>query len=146
LTITSVAGTAVPGAPTGVNDVTLPTGTTSAQVNLTATNIPVGSTATIYVTPAAGNASTQALSNAFVGNSNGVSTATATVSLSPGNNVLLASVTYTVAQQVASALPRFNGEYVAKIRVDAEMGSASKVTYITASGKEYPVIAKAGKS
>jgi hypothetical protein len=146
LKITSVAGTAVPPNPTGVNDVTLPAGTTTASVALTATNIPVGSTATIYVVPASG-ARTSALSSAFTGNSNGVSTATADITLGPGNNVILASVTFTIAQQVAAALPKFQGEMVAKIRVDARMGGESKVTYITASGKEFTldqVMKKAG--
>jgi hypothetical protein len=143
LAIVSVtAGTStltVPPNPTGNADLTFPTGTTSATVNLRATGIPAGSTATVYIIPAIGSGRTQALSNAFsIPDVNGVSTATATVTLSPGNNVLQATVTYTVTEMIAMLLPKFNGEYVAKIRVEGGMDGRSKVTYITASGKEYP--------
>jgi hypothetical protein len=128
-----------PASPTGNADITFPTGTTTATVNLAAKNIPSGSTATVYVIPANGVTRSQALSGAFsVADANGVSTATATVTLSPGNNVLQAAVTYTVTELVAMALPQFNGEYVAKIRVEGGMDGNSRVTYITASGKEYP--------
>jgi hypothetical protein len=41
-------------------------------------------------------------------------------------------------------LPKFNGEYVAKIRVEGGMDGKSTVTYITASGKEYPAAKNKG--
>jgi len=143
LSIVSVTANAttlnVPANPTGNADLTFPTGTTSATVNLSATGIPTGATADVYVIPANGVLRTKVLSAAFSApDVNGVSTATATVTLSPGNNVLQAAVTYTVTELVAMNLPRFNGEYVAKIRVEGGMDGKSKVTYITASGKEYP--------
>jgi hypothetical protein len=138
LAITTVAGVAVPANPTGSGDVSLPQGTTTATVELAATNIPQGTTVTIYVVPTITVNRSSALSTALKGDSDAATTATASVTLSNGNNVLLASATYTVTELVAMSLPRFNGEYVAKIRVDAEMGGTSKVTYITASGKEYP--------
>ncbi len=129
---------AVPAVPTGNADITFPTGTTTATVNLVATGIPAGSTATVHVIPANGAVRTQALSGAFsVPDGNGVSAATATVTLSSGNNVLQAAVTYTVTELVAQALPQFNGEYVARIRVEGGMGGDSRITYITASGREY---------
>lgn len=127
-----------PANPTGNADITFPTGTTTATVNLTATSIPSGATADVHVIPASGATRSKVLSTAFsVPDANGVSTATATVTLSPGNNVLQAAVTYTVTELVAMNLPQFNGEYVAKIRVEGGMDGKSKVTYITASGKEY---------
>ena len=45
-----------------------------------------------------------------------------------------------VTETVAMNLPQFNGEYVAKIRVEGGMDGKSQVTYITASGKEYPAV------
>jgi hypothetical protein len=143
LRIVSVtAGTstlAVPASPTGNADVTFPTGTTAATVNLEATGIPTGSTADIHVMPTSGAVRDKKLSSAFSApDANGVSTATATVTLSPGNNVLQAAVTYTVTEVIAMSLPKFDGEYVAKIRVEGGMDGKSRVTYITASGKEYP--------
>jgi|GEM_PF-261524 len=147
LTIVSVTPTsgsqngvtaASPATPTGNADITFPTGTTTATVNLSGYYIPTGSTATVNVIPASGAVRSSALSTAFSGSSTGTTTATATVTLSPGNNVLQAVVTYTVTEAVAMNLPQFNGEYVAKIRVEGGMNGESKVTYITASGKEYP--------
>ena len=145
LSIVSVAGQQVPTNPTGVGDVTLAQGTTSAVVQLQATYIPVGTTVTVYAVPAIGANRSFVLSSALEG-SEALSTATATVTLKEGNNVLLASATYTVTELVALSLPKFNGEYVAKIRVDAEMDGTSKVTYITASGKEYPAEAETKKA
>ncbi|HIJ94658.1 MAG TPA: hypothetical protein HPP94_02760 [Desulfuromonadales bacterium] len=128
-----------PASPTGNADITFPTGTTTATVNLQATGIPSGSTADVHVIPAIAVTRSKALSTAFsTPDGNGILTATASVSLSPGNNVLQAAVTYTVTETVAMALPQFNGEYVAKIRVEGGMDGKSKVTYITVSGKEYP--------
>lgn len=128
-----------PANPTGNADITFPTGTTTATVSLAATGIPTGSTADVHVIPTIGATRSKVLSTAFsVPDVNGVSTATATVTLSPGNNVLQAAVTYTVTELVAMNLPKFNGEYVAKIRVEGGMDGKSNVTYITASGKEYP--------
>lgn len=140
LRIANVGGTNAPSSPTGNADITFPTGTTSVTVNLEATGIPSGSTAAVYVIPAIAATRSEALSTAFsTPDVNGILTATATVTLSPGNNVLQAAVTYTVTETVAMNLPTFdNGERVAKIRVEGGMDGQSKVTYITASGKEYP--------
>ena len=143
LKIVSVNGSNVPPNPTGNADITFPTGTTTATVNLAATNIPQGSTAYVHVIPSSGAPRTVVQSVAFgTPDVNGILTPVTpvTVTLSPGNNILQAVVTYTVTETIASAmgLPKFNGEYVAKIRVEGGMNGKSKVTYITASGKEYP--------
>jgi len=145
LVITSVTPTTgtpvpVPANPTGSADITFPEGTTTVTVSLAATNIPVGTTVTVYVVPASGANRSSALSNALAG-LDASSSATATVTLSPGNNVLMAAATYTVTELLLTAmnLPTFDdGIRVAKIRVESIMGGESKVTYITASGKEYP--------
>ena len=150
LTITgiTVGGStqAVPANPTGVADVTLPQGTTTATVQLTGTNIPIGTTVTVYAIPSTGATRSSSLSSALSGASDAATTATATVTLKDGNNVLLASATYTVTELVAMNLPRFGGEYVAKIRVDSDMAGSSTVTYITASGKEYPADGKGARA
>ena len=125
--------------PTGNADVTFPEGTTSITVNLAATNIPRGTTIKVNVIPASGANRSVANSTALAGASDAATTATATITLSPGNNVLLASATYSVTELIAMNLPTFdNGVRVAKIRVESTMGGEAKVTYITATGKEYP--------
>lgn len=145
LTITSVGAQAVPANPSGVGDITLAQGTATAVVELAATNIPVGTTVTVYSVPAAGGARTSSLSSALAGASDAATTATATVALKDGNNVLLATATYTISLIVGMNMPTFNGEYVAKIRVETELGGKSKTIYITASGKEYPAETKVQK-
>lgn len=132
------AEVAVPANPTGNADITLAQGTTSATVSVAAANIPRGTTVTVYVVPASGANRSSALTNALDGASDAATTATATVTLSPGNNVLMAAATYTVTEIIAMGLPTFNGVHVAKIRVESTMGGESKVIYITANGKEYP--------
>ena len=128
---------AVPANPTGKADITVATGTTSATVNIAASNIPRGVTVTVYVTPSSGAARSSTLSLALDGSSDAATTTTATIALSPGNNVIMAAATYTVSEVVAMNLPSFDGEQVAKIRVEATMGGEAQVVYITASGKEY---------
>ena len=133
----------VPANPSGNADITFQTGTTTATVNLQASGIPQGSTAYVHVIPSSGAPRTVVQSVSFgTPDTNGILTPVSpvTVTLSPGNNILQAVVTYTVTETIASAmgLPKFNGEYVAKIRVEGGMNGESKVTYITASGKEYP--------
>ena len=139
VTPTSGVPVPVPANPTGNADITFPEGTASATVNLDAANIPIGTTVRVYVVPSSGAARTSVLSTALSGASDAATTATATITLSPGNNVLLASATYSVTELIALNLPTFDdGIRVAKIRVDSTMGGESKITYITASGKEYP--------
>jgi len=139
VTPTSGVPSPVPANPTGNADITFPQGTTTVTVNLAATNIPIGTTIKVYVVPASGATRSVANSSALAGASDAATTATATITLSPGNNVLLASATYSVTELIALNLPTFDdGVRVAKIRVDSTMGGESKITYITASGKEYP--------
>ncbi|MBI5562412.1 MAG: hypothetical protein HY894_06130 [Deltaproteobacteria bacterium] len=139
LVISKVAGVAVPANPTGSADVTLPQGTAMpVTVEVAGVNIPRGTTVTVRTVPSGANA-TSTLTTALDGLSDAATTATASVTLGDGNNVLIASATYTVTQLIAMNLPTFNGERVAKVRVETEMGKkGTKVTYITASGKEYP--------
>ncbi len=142
LTITTVANVAAPALPTGNADITLPAGTTSATVMLAATNVPKGTTVTVYVVPTIGASGSQVISSALDGVDNSATTASATIPLSRGNNVVTAAVTFTLTTQQQASLPTFNGEKVAKIRVESIMGGRSETTYITASGKEYPAAHK----
>lgn len=139
LSMTHVAGNPVPANPTGSADITLPQGTAMpVTVNIAATNIPRGTTVTVYVVPSAGNDRTSLLSTALDGASDAATTATAEVTLKDGNNTLLATATYTVTELASLYLPTFEGERVAKIRVESTLQGGSRVMYITAAGKEYP--------
>lgn len=128
LKIESVAGYAVPATPTGnynQPDIPLPSSTTNpVPVNISATNIPDGTTITVWVIPQYGNATS-------VDTILSSSTATANVTLSTTYaNVVTAQATFTVVGMY------YNGEEIDKVRVAATMGGKSETTYITKSGKE----------
>jgi hypothetical protein len=147
LSITSVAGVAVPANPTGVADITLPANTTMpVTIAISGTNIPVGTGVKIYLVQTNGARSEVSPIPALAGPSDAATTASASVTFTPGNTTILVSATYTVTELLAASLPKFGNEYVAKIRVDSEMGGKSKVVYITASGKEYPADGRAVKA
>ncbi len=141
LAITTVAGVAVPANPTGSADVTLPATTTQpVTVGISATNIPVGTTVTITVTPTIG-ARTSALSSALTG-TDASSTATASITLPTGPSVILASATFTVTQLAALGIPipfDLAGEEIELVRVASAIGGRSTMTFITKAGKEIPV-------
>lgn len=140
LRISKVNNISISADPTGVADVTLPEGTASVPVEVEATNIPRGTTVTIYAVPASGSSRTSVLTGALSGASDALTTATSVsnISLAGGNNVLMAAATYTVTEIIAASMPTFNGERVAQIRVEAGMDGKSRIVYITPSGKEYP--------
>ena len=139
LTIASVNGIAVPANPTGVADITLPEGTAAVPVVINATNVPVDTSVKIYLIPANGTRTEVTPSPALAGTmASSTATPTPSVTFLPGNTTVMVSVTYTVTELIVASLPRFNGEAVARIRVETEMGGTSRTIYITASGKEYP--------
>ena len=137
LNIASVNGTAVPANPTGVADISLASGTGAVPVVINATNVPINSAVKIYLIQTNGTRSEVSPSPALVG-TDASSSATSQVTFQPGNTTIMASVTYTVTELIVASLPKFNGEAVAKIRVETEIGGTSRTIYITASGKEYP--------
>lgn len=137
LSITSVNGTAVPANPSGVADISLASGTGAVPVVITATNVPVNSAVKIYLIQTNGARSEVSPSPALTG-TDASSSATSQVTFQPGNTTIMAAVTYTVTELLVASLPKFNGEAVAKIRVETEIGGMSRTIYITASGKEYP--------
>jgi hypothetical protein len=140
LKITSVAGQAVPDAPTGVGDVSLPS-TTANPVNVTfaTTGVPVGNTIKLTVTPASGSPTT-ATSPALSGDTS-AATASVAVALPTGPSTLLATVTYTVVASVGDALSIYAAnERVESVTLQAGLGGGeSKAVLHTVSGKEFTV-------
>lgn len=134
--IVSVAGIAPPAQPNGSlqggPDVILPADQSNpVSVALAASNIPLGTTLQVTVTPETGErASVQ--STALAGTL-ASSTATASVSLPDGISVIQASGTIDVAATGQSLT--FNGERVKRIEVGATYGGGSVVTYVTESNK-----------
>jgi hypothetical protein len=139
LTITSVAGVPAPTSPSGAfanPDIILPSGTASpVTVGLAASNIPLGTTVTVTAKPLNGGASS-AVSSGLAG-SLAASTASASVSI-PTNqpSVISASATFTLAALPGTGPLFAQGEPVDRMRVSAVLGGASRITYVTTSGRE----------
>jgi hypothetical protein len=134
--ITAIGGTAVPETTTGsygTPDITLPAGTTNpVEVDLSASNIPIGTVITVSVAPQVGGASSY--SSTGLSCTQQSSTATASVNLSSTQTcVLMAETTFNIQTAM-----NYNGEKITKATVVASLSGRSKVTYITASGRRVP--------
>lgn len=131
LTISLIGGIAPPATPIGnynQPDVLLPGTTTNpVTVNISASNIPVGTTVKVRVIPQYGADSSV---NTTLSGTDQSSTASANVTLSTTySNILTAEATFTVVAMF------YNGEQIDKVHVAATMGGKSETTYITKSGK-----------
>lgn len=136
LRIASVAGVAAPAAPTGSADIVLPSTTNNpVEVVIASSNVPLGTTVTVTVTPPRGNPISQP-STALQG-TEASATATASVSLLlDGPYVFLASLSFAVAaSQQASFAEYTDGEKVLRVELAAALDGASKTTLITESGR-----------
>jgi hypothetical protein len=135
LTITSVGGVAVPANPSGSYgspDVTLPSTTTNpVTVEVSATNIPVGTMVTVESVPEYGGSSTA--SGALSGTDSS-STASVSINLSTQyQNILTATATFTIQTAMY-----YDNEKIEKVRVATTIGKGSEVVYITEKGREIP--------
>lgn len=136
--IVSVAGIVSPNNPNGSlqrePDIVLPTNQANpVSVALSASNIPLGTTLQVTLTPENG-ASTAVQSTALTGTL-ASSTATASITIPDGISVIQASGIIDV-----SALGLVvNGEQVKSIEVNAVFGGKQTITYITASNKRIKV-------
>ena len=136
--IVSVAGIASPNQPNGslqgAPDVILPANQSNpVSVALAASNIPLGTTLQVTLTPENGarsNTQSTALTGTLAS-----STATASVTVPDGISVIQASGTI----DVAALAMMINGERIKSIEVTAVYGGKQTTTYITASNKRIKV-------
>lgn len=133
LRITAVGGLNVPANPTGrygSPDVTLPSTTTNpVTVNISATNIPAGTSVTVTAAPEYGSAST---ASAALSGTDASSTASVSLALSTAyQSIITASATFTIQTAMY-----WDEERIEKVRVASTMGGESETVYITESGKE----------
>jgi hypothetical protein len=140
LSIASAGGITAPATPGGsflaAPDILLPTGTTNpVAVALTASNIPLGTVIQVTATPQSGSKTT-AVSSGLAGTV-ASSTATASINLSLAQtNVLTATATFPLVASAGNGPIYAEGEEVTHVRVAAVLGGASRVTYLTRSGRE----------
>lgn len=138
LAIDSVGGLPVPAQPSGSGDVSLPANFTNpVTVTFVTTGVTVGSSIKLTVMPVRGTAFS-ATSAPTTGTA-ASATSSVSVALPPGQNVLQASVTYTVVASVGDAMSVYaQGERVEKITLASTLGSGeNQVVLTTVSGKEY---------
>jgi hypothetical protein len=142
LTITSIGGVNVPTGARGSfssPDVILPFNTQNpVNVVVTGVNIPLNTTVTVKSTPSVGTSrtATATLTGADISST----TATASLNISIAYpSIITTSVTFQLA--AAGIGPIYaEGERVDKIKVAANLGGKSTVTYITESGREVPAV------
>jgi hypothetical protein len=139
LRIASVAGVNAPsttlGSLHGTPDIVVPTTQPNpVTVAIEAVNVPVGTVATVTLTPAQGTRSTTQ-SSALAG-TEAASTATAAVTLPAGMCVITAAAVIDLTQSASAQAPlSMDGERVDRIEVAATFGGRSEVTYVTRSGR-----------
>lgn len=137
LRIISVAGVNAPAQPTGSADIVLPETTPNpVEVVFSTTNVPLGNTVKLTVTPASG-AATSMISDAIAG-TEASGSASASIDLPDGPSILSAQVSFTVTASLGQDLSRFaQGERVERVILAANLSGNSLTTLITESGKEY---------
>lgn len=137
LSITSVNGITVPAIPNGFDDVRLPASTVSPlDVIVRATNVPLGLTVNVRVTPSLGT-STSVASNALTGTT-AISTATASVSLPVGPSTMLATAVFPITETQSQVLSKFtNGERVAQVELSTGENGVPMTRLVTVSGKYF---------
>lgn len=141
LTIASINGQAVPAVPRGAYgapDVMLPYNTTNpVTIVINGVNIPNGTTVTVKASPSSGSATSATGTLAGTDSSSSASVSLNIAAAYP--SLITASVTFQLA--VANGGPVYaQGERVKFVRVAANLGGKSSVTYITESGREVPVV------
>ncbi|HEY0334574.1 MAG TPA: hypothetical protein VGC74_12825 [Stenotrophomonas sp.] len=143
LRIASVGGKAVPGAPTGINDVTLPATTTEAVVvQFESINVPVGNTIKLRVVPAYGTTS-EVVTPAIAG-STATGTTQVSVTLPQGPSTLQATTTYTVvvaALDDAALGERLkhlaDNQDVEKVEVTVALEGGARARLLTRGGQAF---------
>jgi hypothetical protein len=141
LRIASIGGIVVPTSPTGnwaTPDISFATAPTNpVTVALTASQIPVGTTISLRVTPAIGVATTTT-SSALTGTLSN-STASASVTIPPGPGSIAASATFTLPPGSAMLLgiPNLDGTKPHLVEVVAGVGGESKTYVIAENGARF---------
>ncbi len=137
IVIASVGGIAVPAAPTGVNDVTLPDDTPNpVDVVFNTSNIPTGGTINLIATPARG--SVVNATSGLIAGTEASGTATASIDLPNGPSVLVATTSFNVTASIGKDFSKYAmGEEVEKVQLSVNGEGFSETKFITVSGKEF---------
>jgi len=142
ISITHVGGVAVPANPTGMGDVSLPANLPNpATVNVAATNVPLGTTIQVVLTPFYGGDAITANSTGLTGSFEN-STTTASINIPGGPSVMIAQVSFNLTLAMGNALSVYaQGERVERILMSAAPGGQTRYQLVTVSGKQFEVAA-----
>ena len=109
------------------------------SVNLSASNIPLGTPVQVTVIPFNG-ATSSAMSGGLAGTVQN-STASASVTVPLDQPAVLAAIaTFPITASLGTGPLYAEGEEVTHVRVTANLRAPTKVTYLTASGREVPAV------
>ena len=142
LRITAVGGITAPASPTGTADITLDSATPNpVTVDFESTGVPTGTTVALKVIPASGAPST--VTSTALSGTEALATASASATIPDGDNVLQASVSFTVVASVGDNLSRFaQGERVETVTLTAGLYGTGLTQLTTVSGKTYTLPAR----
>ncbi|HBG08218.1 MAG: hypothetical protein A2075_13335 [Geobacteraceae bacterium GWC2_58_44] len=141
LVVSSIGGVSTPSVPKGAlsaPDIVLPYNIQNpVSIVVSAKNIPAGMTVTVKAAPSQGSAVS---GSGVLSGTGDPLTVTIPLTISTAYpSLITASVTFELT--AANGAPVYaQGELVQKVRVAANFGGGSSVTYITASGKEIPAV------
>jgi len=138
LRISSIGGEAAPAAPSASlssPDITFQTAVGTVPLVVSASNVPVGTTVTIRVTPAIGSPTT-AVTGPLSGPVDNL-TAQANVILPPGAGVVTATAAFAVLQALNGV--RFDGELAQRMEVITQPDGTSKTFVIARSGARFEI-------
>jgi hypothetical protein len=129
--ITSVGGSSVPVNPIGENDVILPSSIVNpVTVLFAATDVPLGSTVELTISPVSGSSSTVVSPGLSGTVASSIDSVQAT--LPQGASILLASVSFAVTAQTGALYAPFtDGEMVARVEIRSTMGGGSASIWLT---------------
>lgn len=137
--ITSVAGVTVSSNPVGDSDVVLPSSVLNpVTIGLSATDVPLGTTIDVIITPT--NSSLVTVNSSALTGTVANSSATAEVTLPTGASTIVAAVSFSVSGSLASLYsPYANGEMVANVELKSTLGQGSSLLLTTEAGNTYTV-------
>jgi hypothetical protein len=133
--IANVGGQDAPSEPSGYGDIVLPSDAPNpVDVVLETTDVPVGNTVSVTVTPPNGHP--YSVTSSALQGSEANASASASVDIPDGPSVLLATLSFSTTEQQSLALSRFTGgEPVVHVEMVSSMTGETRTRLVTESGR-----------
>lgn len=133
--IANVGGQDAPSEPSGYGDIVLASDAPNpVDIVLETTDVPVGNTVSVTVTPPNGHP--YSVTSSALQGSEANASATASVDIPDGPSVLLATLSFSTTEQQSLALSRFTGgEPVVRVEMASSMTGETRTRLVTESGR-----------